>query len=116
MAVTSPSYSQTSTRLEDIFGQGLSWTPLAGSSATAWETSAFHMQWTGNGESEVELRRLWEARKGHLGRLEQGNSINRRGLRPGHRVRPAGSTAGSLLKPSIFVVTSVVNSLNIVVI
>ena len=77
MAVTSPSYNQTSTRLEDIFGQGLSWTPLAGSSATAWETSAFHMQWTGNGESEVELRRLWEARKGHLRRIEQfiGNDV-----------------------------------------
>ena len=66
------------TRLEDIFGQGLSWTPLAGSSATAWETSAFHMQWTGNGESEVELRRLWEARKGHWSRFEHCSHNRRR--------------------------------------
>ena len=31
-----------------------------------WETAAYHLMWSDGGTSEGDLRRLWEARKGHL--------------------------------------------------
>ena len=63
--MTSPAAIQIPARLEATFGHGRSWTPQVGPSATAWETSAFHLLWTDGAASDVELRRLWEARKGH---------------------------------------------------
>ncbi len=63
--MTSPTASQTSVRLEATFGLGRDWTSQAGQSATVWETPAYHLLWFDDAASDVELRRLWEARKGH---------------------------------------------------
>ena len=41
-----------------------SWASQEGSSATVWETPAYHLLWFDGTASETELRRLWEARKG----------------------------------------------------
>ena len=60
----SPTADQASARLEAIFGPGHSWTSQEGSSATVWETPAYHLLWFDGKASETELRRLWEARKG----------------------------------------------------
>ena len=54
----------TSLRLESTFGTGRNWSSQAGSTATAWELSAYHLLWAGDATSEGEIRRLWEARKG----------------------------------------------------
>ena len=62
--MTSPIANQTSSRLEATFGLGRDWTSQAGQSATVWETPAFHLLWFNDAASDVELRRLWEARKG----------------------------------------------------
>ena len=62
--MTLPTTSQTSARLEATFGLGRNWRSLEGSSATAWETSSYHLLWADDAVSDVELRRLWEARKG----------------------------------------------------
>ena len=62
--MTSPTANQTSARLEATFGLGRDWTSQAGQSATVWETPAYHLLWSDDAASEVELRRLWEARKG----------------------------------------------------
>ena len=62
--MTSPTASQTSARLEATFGLGRDWTSQAGQSATVWETPAYHLLWFDDAASDVELRRLWEARKG----------------------------------------------------
>ncbi len=62
--MTSPTASQTFARLEATFGLGRDWTPQAGQSATVWETPAYHLLWFEDAASDVELRRLWEARKG----------------------------------------------------
>ncbi len=62
--MTSPTASQTSVRLEATFGLGRDWTSQAGQSATVWETPAYHLLWFDDAASDVELRRLWEARKG----------------------------------------------------
>lgn len=64
MAMTTPTSSQTPARLEAIFGPGQSWTSQAGSSATVWETPAYHLLWADGTVNEAVLRRLWEARKG----------------------------------------------------
>jgi len=56
--------SQTYARLEATFGTGYRWTSQAGSSATGWESSAYHLLWTNSGASDAELRKLWEDRKG----------------------------------------------------
>ena len=62
--MTSPTANQTSARLEATFGLGRGWTSQAGQSATVWETPAYHLVWFDDAASDVELRRLWEARKG----------------------------------------------------
>ena len=62
--MTSPTADQTTARLEAVFGLGRSWTSQEGSSATVWETPAYHLLWFDGTTSETELRRLWEARKG----------------------------------------------------
>ena len=62
--MTSPIADQTSARLEAVFGLGRSWASQEGSSATVWETPAYHLLWFDGTASELELRRLWEARKG----------------------------------------------------
>ena len=62
--MTSPTASQTSARLEATFGLGRDWTSQAGQSARVWETPAYHLLWFDDAASDVELRRLWEARKG----------------------------------------------------
>ena len=62
--MTIPTTSQTSARLEATFGLGRSWTSQTGSSATVWETSAYHLLWAEGAASDAELRMLWEARKG----------------------------------------------------
>ena len=62
--MTSPNASQTFARLEAAFGLGRSWTSQAGHSATVWETPAYHLLWSDGAAREVELRRLWESRKG----------------------------------------------------
>ena len=54
----------TPLRLESTFGTGRKWTSQAGASATVWEMPAYHLLWFDEVSSEVELRRLWEARKG----------------------------------------------------
>ena len=64
--MTSLDTSQTPARLEAAFGTGRTWTSLSGSSAVVWETAAYHLMWSDGGASEGDLRRLWEARKGHL--------------------------------------------------
>ena len=62
--MTSPAASQVTTRLEATFGRGRNWVSQTGPSATAWETSSYHLLWTDDTVSDVDLRRLWEARKG----------------------------------------------------
>ena len=62
--MTSPTANQTSARLEATFGLGRGWTSQAGQSATVWETPAYHLLWFDDAANDVELRRLWEARKG----------------------------------------------------
>ena len=62
--MTSPTAEQTSARLEAVFGLGRNWVSQEGSSATVWETPAYHLLWFDGTASEMELRRLWEARKG----------------------------------------------------
>ncbi len=62
--MTTPTAHQTSARLEAAFGLGRGWTSQTGHSATAWETPAYHLLWSDDAASDVELRRLWEARKG----------------------------------------------------
>ena len=62
--MTSPTANQTSAYLEATFGLGRDWTSQAGQSATVWETPAYHLLWFNDSASDVELRRLWEARKG----------------------------------------------------
>ena len=60
----SPTADQTFARLEAVFGPGRGSASQAGSSATVWETPAYHLLWLDGTASEGELRRLWEARKG----------------------------------------------------
>ncbi len=62
--MTSIATNQITARLEAAFGTGRAWTSQAGSSATVWENEAYHLLWSDAAASEVELRRLWEARKG----------------------------------------------------
>ena len=62
--MTSPTANQMSARLEATFGLGRDWTSQAGHSAAVWETPAYHLLWFDDAASDVELRRLWEARKG----------------------------------------------------
>ena len=57
--------SKTLGRLKATFGPGHMWTSQAGSSALVWETSSCHILWADGTANDVELRRLWEARKGH---------------------------------------------------
>ena len=64
MNVTLPSADHTSVRLEAVFGPGRSWTSQGGSSATVWETQAYHLLWSDGVARDSDLRRLWEARKG----------------------------------------------------
>ena len=62
--MTLPAASQVTTRLEATFGRGRNWVSQTGPPATAWETSSYHLLWTDDTVSDVDLRRLWEARKG----------------------------------------------------
>ena len=64
MQMTSHTANQTSERLEAVFGLGRKWTSQRGASAAVWETPAYHLLWSDGAASEVELRRLWDARKG----------------------------------------------------
>ena len=58
--------NQIPLRLEATFGLGRDWTSQAGQSATVWEMPAYHLLWFDDAAaSDMELRRLWEARKGH---------------------------------------------------
>ena len=65
MPMTSSTSSQPPPRLEAAFGLGRSWTSQAGAPATVWETPSYHLLWADGAVSDVDLRRLWEARKGH---------------------------------------------------
>ena len=56
--------NQISLRLESVFGAGREWASKSGPSAIAWELPAYHLLWHGGAASEIELRRMWEARKG----------------------------------------------------
>ncbi len=58
--------NQTAVRLEAAFGAGRTWTSPARSSATVWETPAYHLLWAAGASSETALGKLWEARKGHM--------------------------------------------------
>ena len=62
--MTSPPVIQACAHLQATFGPGRGWTSQAGSSATVWETPAYHLLWSDDVASEGEVRRLWEARKG----------------------------------------------------
>lgn len=50
--------------LEAILGPGRSWTSQSNGTATAWETSSFHLLWADGATSEGAVRKLWVARKG----------------------------------------------------
>ena len=56
---------ETLTRFEATFGQGRRWTSESGTPATVWETPSYHLLWGYGASSEVALRRLWVAWKGH---------------------------------------------------
>ena len=62
--MTTRSSIEVAARLEATFGLGRDWTSQVGQSATVWETPAFHLLWFNDAASDVELRKLWEARKG----------------------------------------------------
>lgn len=63
--MTSENSREALTRLEATFGQGRRWTSEAGTPATVWETPSYHLLWGDGASSEVALRRLWVAWKGH---------------------------------------------------
>ena len=97
--MTLHSASKPPARLEAIFGLGRSWSSQAGSSATVWESSAYHLLWTDGEASDVELRRLWEARKGRqpypvvlLAPSDDGSKVRVAGPQASRPVRelPAG--------------------------
>ena len=62
--MTTPPPRQTPACLEATFGLGRSWAWQEGSSATVLETPTIHLLWFDAAASDVELRRLWEARMG----------------------------------------------------
>ena len=62
--MTSPAANQIISRVEATFANGVPWTSPSNVSATAWELSAYHIIWSDEVSSEVEIRRLWEERKG----------------------------------------------------
>ena len=62
--MTSPAANQTISRIEATFANGVPWTSPSNVSATAWELPACHLIWSDGVASEVEIRRLWEDRKG----------------------------------------------------
>ena len=55
----------TAARLEAAFGAGQAWTAPHGAAAAVWELDAYHLLWVEQGGDEVQLRSLWEARKGN---------------------------------------------------
>ena len=63
--MTIPVANPTVSRLEATFCAGRVWTAQSGVSAKAWETPAFHLLWADDLATETDIRRLWEARKGH---------------------------------------------------
>ena len=64
--MTSTYAASTLNQLESVFGEGREWSHQSdGPTAVAWETSAFHLLWCATMASDTEVRRLWEARKGH---------------------------------------------------
>ena len=63
--MTSETSRETLIRLEATFGEGRRWKSQAGNPATVWETPSCHILWADGASSEVALRRLWEAWKGH---------------------------------------------------
>ena len=92
--MTSPTANQMSARLEATFGLGRDWTSQAGQSATVWETPALHLLWFDDAASDVELRRLWEARKGRqaypvvlLGPSDDANKVRVAGPQDARPVR-----------------------------
>ena len=56
--------NQTAASPEATSGPGRDRTSQAGQSATVWKTSAYHIPGFDDAASDVELRRVWEARKG----------------------------------------------------
>ena len=62
--MTSPAANQIISRVEATFANGVPWTSPSNVSATAWELPAYHLIWCDEVSSEVEIRRLWEERKG----------------------------------------------------
>jgi hypothetical protein len=63
--MTASTINQAKSRLESALGGGRRWTSKAGPAATVWETPTWHLLWSDAVASEGEVRRLWEARKGH---------------------------------------------------
>ena len=64
MNMTISAAASVPVRIEAVFGIGRVWRSQAGASATVWETPAYHLLWFDHVASEIELRRIWEARKG----------------------------------------------------
>ena len=64
MAMTSSVVDPAPSCLEAAFGTGRVWLSQTGLLATVWETSSYHLIWSDQVASDVEVRRLWEARKG----------------------------------------------------
>ena len=62
--MTSPAANQIISRVEATFANGVPWTSPSNVLATAWELSAYHLIWSEEVDSETEIRRLWEDRKG----------------------------------------------------
>ena len=63
--MTSSRVDSTLIRIETAFGTGREWKPQSGGpTAVAWETSAYHLLWCASSTSDVEIRRMWDARKG----------------------------------------------------
>ncbi len=62
--MTTSAGAAAASRLESTFGTGRRWAAPSGASAVAWELPAYHLLWRSETTGEVELRRMWEARKG----------------------------------------------------
>ena len=63
--MTSPAANQIISRVEATFPNSVPWTSSSNVLATAWELPAYHLVWSDEVSSEVEIRGLWEDRKGH---------------------------------------------------
>ena len=64
MAMTSSAVDPAPSRIEATFGRGRVWRSNAGALTTVWETPTYHLLRSDDVASDVELRRIWEDRKG----------------------------------------------------